>query len=38
MKEKGKLTKPVISAVQCRQTDIYASVEPQYYYFIHRDQ
>lgn len=36
MKEKGKLTKPDISAVQCRQTDIYASMEPQNV-CMHRD-
>lgn len=31
MREKGKLNKPVISAVQCRQSAIYASMEPQCY-------
>lgn len=34
MREKGKLTKPVISAVWCRQTDIYASMEPLCYYCV----
>lgn len=34
MREKGKLTKPLISAVQCMHRNIYASMEPQCYWCV----